>query len=246
MRLPFIVLSVLLHMAVLTCLLLGSPSPITPITQVKTPDTTPAHILTEAVAITDQNNPNALEVRNTTIQATTAAQSDNTTPHLTSAPNVAHDVGRDQHNTPDTPPSTAAAHLNSTAQPSVTTPVTSAVTSATTLSASAASKHDNIAPTPHNEADTSPLKNKPLTKQLTCTPTAKRQGIVGQVMLHVQISADGVVQTAQINGGSQDSTMNQLAHEQAMRLKFPTVRNAAGTAVASYSDVKLTFDCGSD
>lgn len=81
---------------------------------------------------------------------------------------------------------------------------------------------------------------------MACTPSAKRQGIIGQVMAHVQISVSGIVQTAHISGSTQDSTMNQLAHEQAMRLKFPTVRNAAGTAVPSYADVKLTFDCGSD
>ena len=81
---------------------------------------------------------------------------------------------------------------------------------------------------------------------MACTPSAKRQGIIGQVLAHVQISVNGTVQTARISGSGQDTTMNQLAHEQAMRLKFPTVRNAAGTVVSSYADVKLTFDCGSD
>ena len=260
MRTPSFILSVLLHLSVLTGLLLSTPAP-EPSTLTRVATETQATLLTE-VAVAKKPNASTTSLASpseTTPQTITNRTPESSpqaaTPQMSSTPeHPVQDVTHTNVKASSTPSNGAPpnAHWgsnnnlqnNSSATSGTSTLATppTATQGGNTLTATLAA-----ASTAHDaKDDTSPVRNRPQTTQMACTPSAKRQGIIGQVLAHVQISVSGIVQTARISGSSQDSTMNQLAHEQAMRLKFPIVRNAAGTAVSSYADVKLTFDCSSD
>ena len=263
MRTPSFILSVLLHLSVLTGLLLSTPAP-EPSTRTRVATETQATLLTE-VAVAKKPNASTTSLASpteTTPQTITNRTPESSpqaaTPQMSSTPeHPVQDVTHTNVKASSTPSNGAPpnAHSSSNNNLQNNSSATSAPSaSAASVTPSTATQGGNTltatlaaASTAHDaKDDTSPVRNRPQTTQMACTPSAKRQGIIGQVMAHVQISVSGIVQTARISGSSQDSTMNQLAHEQAMRLKFPTMRNAAGTAVPSYADVKLTFDCGSD
>ncbi len=265
MRTPSFILSVLLHLSVLTGLLLSTPAP-EPSTLTRVATETQATLLTE-VAVAKKPNASTTSLASpteTTPQTITNRTPESSpqaaTPQMSTAPeSPARDATHTNVKASSTPSngappnahsssnnnlqnnSSATSALSASGTSTLATPPTATQggNTSTATSAAASTAHDA-------KDDTSPVRNRPQTTQMACTPSAKRQGIIGQVMAHVQISVSGIVQTARISGSSQDSTMNQLAHEQAMRLKFPIVRNAAGTAVSSYADVKLTFDCSSD
>ena len=263
MRTPSFILSALLHLSVLTGLLLSPPAP-EPSTRTRVATETQATLLTEVTAAKKPNESttNVAPPSEITPQAITNMTPANSpqavTPQMSPTPehpvrDVTHANVKASSTSSNGVPLNAHSSSNSNLQnnssatsvPSVSTtsatPPTEAQggNSSTAILAVASTAHDA-------KDDTPPVRNRPQTKQMACTPSAKRQGIIGQVLAHVQISVNGTVQTARISGSGQDTTMNQLAHEQAMRLKFPIVRNAAGTVVSSYADVKLTFDCGSD
>ena len=260
MRTPSFILSVLLHLSVLTGLLLSTPAP-EPSTRTRVATETQATLLTE-VAVAKKPNASTTSLASpteTTPQTITNRTPESSpqaaTPQMSSTPeHPVQDVTHTNVKASSTPSNGAPPNAHSSSNNNLQNNSSATSGTSTLATPPTATQGGNTltatlaaASTAHDaKDDTSPVRNRPQTTQMACTPSAKRQGIIGQVMAHVQISVSGIVQTARISGSSQDSTMNQLAHEQAMRLKFPTMRNAAGTAVPSYADVKLTFDCGSD
>ena len=260
MRTPSFILSVLLHLSVLTGLLLSTPAP-EPSTLTRVATETQATLLTE-VAVAKKPNASTTslasptETTPQTITNRTPESSPQTaTPQMSTTPeHPVQDVTHTNVKASSTPSNGAPPNAHSSSNNNLQNNSSATSGTSTLATPPTATQGGNTltatlaaASTAHDaKNDTSPVRNRPQTTQMACTPSAKRQGIIGQVMAHVQISVSGIVQTARISGSSQDSTMNQLAHEQAMRLKFPIVRNAAGTAVSSYADVKLTFDCSSD
>lgn len=260
MRTPSFILSVLLHLSVLTGLLLSTPAP-EPSTRTRVATETQATLLTE-VAVAKKPNASTTSLASpteTTPQTITNRTPESSpqaaTPQMSSTPeHPVQDVTHTNVKASSTPSNGAPLNAHSSSNNNLQNNSSATSGTSTLATPPTATQGGNTltatlaaASTAHDaKDDTSPVRNRPQTTQMACTPSAKRQGIIGQVMAHVQISVSGIVQTARISGSSQDSTMNQLAHEQAMRLKFPTMRNAAGTAVPSYADVKLTFDCGSD
>ncbi|WP_114562507.1 hypothetical protein [Ephemeroptericola cinctiostellae] len=251
MRTSSFVLSVLLHLCLLTGLLLNAPTP-EPLLHTNTLSETQTTLLTE-VALTKKPNTSTASPVSTTETATQAIANmaennpQTASSQISPAPeHPAHDVVRTNAKASNTPSDGAPSNAHSSKSPSAALAPSTSVTPTTAMQGEHASISTSAAAARDANDDTSPVRNRPQTKQMTCTASAKRQGLIGQVMAHVQIASSGIVQAAHIDGNSQDATMNQLAHEQAMRLKFPTVRNAAGTVVASYADVKLIFDCGSD
>ena len=260
MRTPSFILSVLLHLSVLTGLLLSTPAP-EPSTLTRVATETQATLLTE-VAVAKKPNASTTSLASpseTTPQTITNRTPESSpqaaTPQMSSTPeHPVQDVTHTNVKASSTPSNGAPPNAHSSSNNNLQNNSSATSGTSTLATPPTATQGGNTltatlaaASTAHDaKNDTSPVRNRPQTTQMACTPSAKRQGIIGQVMAHVQISVSGIVQTARISGSSQDSTMNQLAHEQAMRLKFPTMRNAAGTAVPSYADVKLTFDCGSD
>ncbi len=260
MRTPSFILSVLLHLSVLTGLLLSTPAP-EPSTLTRVATETQATLLTE-VAVAKKPNASTTSLASpseTTPQTITNRTPESSpqaaTPQMSSTPeHPVQDVTHTNVKASSTPSNGAPPNAHSSSNNNLQNNSSATSGTSTLATPPTATQGGNTltatlaaASTAHDaKNDTSPVRNRPQTTQMACTPSAKRQGIIGQVMAHVQISVSGIVQTARISGSSQDSTMNQLAHEQAMRLKFPIVRNAAGTAVSSYADVKLTFDCSSD
>ena len=260
MRTPSFILSALLHLSVLTGLLLSPPAP-EPSTRTRVATETQATLLTE-VAVAKKPNASTTSLASpseTTPQTITNRTPESSpqaaTPQMSSTPeHPVQDVTHTNVKASSTPSNGAPPNAHSSSNNNLQNNSSATSGTSTLATPPTATQGGNTltatlaaASTAHDaKNDTSPVRNRPQTTQMACTPSAKRQGIIGQVMAHVQISVSGIVQTARISGSSQDSTMNQLAHEQAMRLKFPTMRNAAGTAVPSYADVKLTFDCGSD
>ena len=260
MRTPSFILSVLLHLSVLTGLLLSTPAP-EPSTRTRVATETQATLLTE-VAVAKKPNASTTSLASpteTTPQTITNRTPESSpqaaTPQMSSTPeHPVQDVTHTNVKASSTPSNGAPLNAHSSSNNNLQNNSSATSGTSTLATPPTATQGGNTltatlaaASTAHDaKNDTSPVRNRPQTTQMACTPSAKRQGIIGQVMAHVQISVSGIVQTARISGSSQDSTMNQLAHEQAMRLKFPIVRNAAGTAVSSYADVKLTFDCSSD
>ena len=260
MRTPSFILSVLLHLSVLTGLLLSTPAP-EPSTRTRVATETQATLLTE-VAVAKKPNASTTSLASpteTTPQTITNRTPESSpqaaTPQMSSTPeHPVQDVTHTNVKASSTPSNGAPLNAHSSSNNNLQNNSSATSGTSTLATPPTATQGGNTltatlaaASTAHDaKNDTSPVRNRPQTTQMACTPSAKRQGIIGQVMAHVQISVSGIVQTARISGSSQDSTMNQLAHEQAMRLKFPMMRNAAGTAVPSYADVKLTFDCGSD
>ena len=260
MRTPSFILSVLLHLSVLTGLLLSTPAP-EPSTLTRVATETQATLLTE-VAVAKKPNASTTSLASpseTTPQTITNRTPESSpqaaTPQMSSTPeHPVQDVTHTNVKASSTPSNGAPPNAHSSSNNNLQNNSSATSGTSTLATPPTATQGGNTltatlaaASTAHDaKDDTSPVRNRPQTTQMACTPSAKRQGIIGQVMAHVQISVSGIVQTARISGSSQDSTMNQLAHEQAMRLKFPIVRNAAGTAVSSYADVKLTFDCSSD
>ena len=256
MRLIDFILSTLLHFALLAGLMLNVPTLKTIPNTTVSPETQAA-LLSESIVTKQPNTPTisvaspSESLTQTTTEKTVENKHQMASLHTSSAPEQpTEETLQKQAKTFSTTSNAAPtnAHTNLNSSPS-NNPLTAATASTSTASPTAIQSkgtQTTTAATSDKKNDTTPVRNQPQTKQMTCTPSAKRQGLIGQVMAHVQISVSGTVQTAQIKGNNQDATMNQLAHEQAMRLKFPTMHNAVGTAVASYADVKLTFDCGSD
>ena len=261
MRTPALALSILLHLALLAGLLFHAAPP-QPTPRTAPPPETQATLLTEAMQVKPANtsttsNTSAAETTRQTVTETMPENQPHTALSEASAvpEHPSHDASQTHAKPPSSPPNGAPAnpHSNLNNNSNNNSSNISSATSTSTTTATATQGERTALPalaktsTPRNTSDdNAPVRNRPQTKQMTCTASAKRQGIIGQVMAHVEISANGIVQSARISGSTQDATMKQLAHEQAMHLKFPMVQNAAGTTVASYADVKLTFDCGSD
>lgn len=228
MRLPFFIVSCVLHVIVLTWLYLHVPNVPKLVTEPET-----------QIELTPQS-PASPQVSSTESVAKTSQSA---------SQNPANSIA-----TPDVPPVSSVPNSNTSAsnqinQTTTTTQPQSAqngVQANSKNSSSNAPSSSNSPPTPSKApASTAAQLNRPKTSELICSSTAKKQGVHGKVVVNVQMDTLGHVKSASV-ANSSDDIMKESALVQAKQLQFPIMRNADNVAVESYANVLFTFDCSSN